>query len=118
LALFALDLVGVAIVIWRSMRKMSDRQTKTTGHAWAALARIDRFAAYFKLAILVGCTIEAALLGGLVWLMDFRNPTHWMLLIGCVGSYSIVIMAIVALGAHVSLVGQRILKALEVAAEK
>lgn len=50
--------------------------------------------------------------------MDFHNHTHWMLLIGYVGSYSIVIMAIVALGVHVSRVGQRIVKALEVAAEK
>jgi hypothetical protein len=45
--------------------------------------------------------------------MDRQNTTHWLLLIGFVGSYSIVIMAIVALGAHVSRVGQRILRALE-----
>ena len=90
-----------------------------TGRARSnAMAEIDKFARYFRLAILGGCIIEAALLSTLLWIMDFKNPTHWMLLIGFVGSYSIVIMAIVALGAHVSRVGQRILKAWEVLAEK
>ena len=46
------------------------------------------------------------------------DPTHLMLLIGYVGSYSIVLTALVALGVHVSRVGQRIVKALEVASEK
>ena len=78
-----------------------------------ALAEIDKLAKYFRIAILAGIAVEVALLSGLLLLMDFQNHTHWLLLIGFVGSYSIVIMAIVALGAHVSRVGQRILRALE-----
>lgn len=77
-----------------------------------ALHDIDRMAKYFRIAIFGGCAVEAALLAGLLLLMDFRNHTHWLLFIGFVGSYSIVILAIVALGAHVSRVGQRILRAL------
>ncbi len=78
-----------------------------------ALAEIDRLARYFQLSLFAGFVIEAALLCGLLLMMDFKNPTHRIMVVGYVGSYSIVIMAIVALGAHVSRVGQRILRALE-----
>lgn len=78
-----------------------------------ALDEIDKHARYFRIAILGGLIFEMALLTGLLLLMDRQNTTHWLLLIGFVGSYSIVIMAIVALGAHVGRVGQRILRALE-----
>ncbi len=83
-----------------------------------ALHDIDKFAKYFKLAIVGGCAIEVVLLSSLLWLMDFHNPTHLMLVIGFVGSYSIVVMALVALGVHVSRVAQGIVKALEVASGK
>jgi len=78
-----------------------------------ALAEIDKLERNFKLAIVGGCLIEVALLYGLFALMDFHNHTHLLLAIGFVGSYSIVVMAIVALGAHVSRVGQRLVRALE-----
>ena len=57
------------------------------------------------------CVAEAVMLAALLYAVDRHDRTHLLLLIGFVGSYSIVILAIVALGAHVSRIGQRILKA-------
>jgi hypothetical protein len=51
-------------------------------------------------------------------LSDFKQRTHVLLIIGFVGSYSVVLMGLVALGAHVSRVGQRILRAVHEAAER
>jgi hypothetical protein len=83
-----------------------------------ALEAIDRAEKNFRYALFGGMAVEAALLAGLFLLSDFKQRTHVLLIIGFVGSYSVVLMGLVALGAHVSRVGQRILRAVHEAAER
>jgi predicted membrane protein len=77
-----------------------------------ALAAIDRAERNFRYALIGGCAVEVALLTALLLLSDFKQRTHVLLIIGFVGSYSVVLMGLVALGAHVSRVAQRILRAI------
>jgi hypothetical protein len=83
-----------------------------------ALEAIDRAERNFRRAIFAGCAVEAAVLTGLLLLADLKQPTHVLLILGFVGSYSVVLMGLVVLGAHVSRVGQRILRALHEMAER
>jgi hypothetical protein len=83
-----------------------------------ALAEVDRLATRVRLALAGGCLIEVAMLTGLLLLMDFHNRTHWILLIGFVGTYSIVAMVILALFYHVSRIGERILRGVDLALDR
>jgi hypothetical protein len=78
-----------------------------------ALHDVERAERLYKAAFFGAVAVEAVLLVSLLLLLDFQNATHKLLAIGFVGSYSIVVLAIVALGAHVSRLAQRILRAIE-----
>jgi len=80
-----------------------------------ALDRIEKSERKFKTAFLMACFAEVAVLASLLFATDLSNRTHLLLLVGFVGSYSIVVLAIVALGTHVSRIGQRILRAMDLA---
>ena len=77
-----------------------------------AMKEIERAERHYKLAFFSAVAFEAALLAGMLLLMDPKDRTHVLLLLGFVGSYTIVVLALFALGAHVNRVGQRILRAL------
>jgi hypothetical protein len=83
-----------------------------------ALEAIDRAERNFRYALIAGVAVELALLTGLFLLSDFKQRTHLLLIIGFVGSYSVVLMGLMALGAHVSRVGQRILRAVHETSER
>jgi hypothetical protein len=83
-----------------------------------ALEAIDRAERNFRYALFAGMAVELTLLAGLFLLSDLKQRTHVLLIIGFVGSYSVVLMGLVALGAHVSRVGQRILRAVHEIAER
>lgn len=78
-----------------------------------ALAAIERSEKLYRLAFAGACAVEALLLGGLLFVADLSDRSHVLLLIGFVGSYSISALAIAALGAHVSQLAQRVLRAIE-----
>ena len=80
----------------------------------AALARIDRSERNFKLAFLAAAVIESAFIVSFVLLADFSNRLHLLLLISTVSSYSIVVLGLVALGAHINRGIARVLKGLEI----
>ena len=77
------------------------------------LARINRSERNFKLAFLAGVAVEALFLVAFFLAADFSNRVHLLLLIATVGSYSIVLLGLVALGAHLNRGVLRILKAIE-----
>ena len=77
------------------------------------LARINRSERNFKLAFLAGVAVEALFLVAFFLAADFSNRVHLLLLIATVGSYSIVLLGLVALGAHMNRGVLRILKAIE-----
>ena len=78
-----------------------------------ALARVARSERDFKIAFLLAAALEAVVLVAFVLAADFRDRTHLLLLIATVGSYSVVVLGLVALGAYVNRAVLRVLKAVE-----
>src|SRR5215467_1540816 len=79
----------------------------------AALARIDRSERNFKLAFFAAAIVESAFIVSFVLLADLSNRLHVLLLISTVSCYSIVVLGLVALGAHINRGLARVLKAVE-----
>jgi hypothetical protein len=77
------------------------------------LDRINRSERNFKLAFLGAVAFEAVFLVTFLLAADFSNRMHLLLLIATVGSYSVVVLGLVALGAHVNRSILRVLKAIE-----
>lgn len=83
----------------------------------AALARIDRSERNFKLAFLGAFAVETAFIAAFVLMADLSNRLHLLLLISTVSCYSIVVLGLFALGAHVNRGVARVLKAVELLKE-
>lgn len=79
----------------------------------AALARIDRSERNFKLAFFAAAIVETAFVVSFVLLADLSNRLHVLLLVSTVSCYSIVVLGLVALGAHINRGIARVLKAVE-----
>lgn len=78
-----------------------------------ALARIDRSERNFKLAFFGAAIVETAFVVSFILLADLSNRLHVLLLLSTVSCYSIVVLGLVALGAHINRGVARVLKALE-----
>lgn len=78
-----------------------------------ALERADRSERNFKLAFYAAVITEGLFLVAFLLLMELHNRTHILLLIAAVGVYSIVVLGLVALGAHFNRGVLRVLKAIE-----
>jgi len=79
----------------------------------AALARIDRSERNFKLAFIGAVIVESAFIVSFLFLADLSNRMHLLLLISTVSCYSIVVLGLVALGAHFNRGIARVLKAVQ-----
>ena len=77
------------------------------------LDRVDAAERHFRLAFFGAAVLEALFLGVFLFAADFSNKTHMLLLIGLTMSYTIVILGLVALGAHVNRSTLRILQAID-----
>jgi hypothetical protein len=82
-----------------------------------ALAQMNRSERNFKLAFLAAACVEVMFLAAFLLAADLSNRTHLLLLIATVSSYSIVVLGLVALGAHLNRGVLRILKAVELTRE-
>src|SRR5712691_5830641 len=91
---------------------MSDK-VNLDGVRSEVLARINRSERNFKVAFFAAVAVEALFLVAFFLAADFSNRMHLLLLIATVGSYSIVLLGLVALGAHMNRGVLRILKAIE-----
>jgi hypothetical protein len=80
----------------------------------AALDRIDRSERNFKIAFFAAGVVEVAFVVSFLLLADLSNRLHLLLLISTVSCYSIVVIGLFALGAHISRGFARLLKALEI----
>ncbi len=78
-----------------------------------ALARIERGERNFKLAFFAAVVFEGLFLAAFLAAADLTNRTHLLMLIAAVGGYTIIVLGLVALGAHVSRGFARVLKAVE-----
>lgn len=84
----------------------------------AALDRIERGERNFKLALYAAAVCEALFLAAFILAADFSNRLHVLLLISFVGSYSVVLLGLFALGAHVNRSTLRVLRAVELTKER
>lgn len=78
-----------------------------------ALERIDRSERNFKLAFYAAALFEALFMIVFLLAADFSNRMHVLLFVATVGSYSVVVLGLVALGAYVNRSVLRVLKAIE-----
>lgn len=79
------------------------------------LAQTERNERNFRLAFFAAVVWEALFILAFILVADFSNRLHLLLLIASIGSYSIVVLGLVALGAHMNRGVLRILKAIELA---
>ena len=78
-----------------------------------ALKRINRSERNFKLAFIAAGVVESLFVVSFLLLADFSNRLHLLLLLATVSSYSIIVLGLFALGAHVNRSVLRILTAIE-----
>jgi hypothetical protein len=77
------------------------------------LDRMESHARTRKLAILGAGMAEGLLLMIAILTIDWENRTQVLLLIFAVLGYTIIVLGLIALGAHVSRVGARVVAALD-----
>lgn len=80
-----------------------------------AMHRFDNGERNYRLAFFGGVVLEGLFLLLFLLCADLTNKTHVLLLISTVMSYSIVVLGLVALGAHVNRTTLRILQAIDAA---
>jgi len=85
----------------------------TTTADQAALARLDRANRRVTQIIIAAAAVEAALLLFVLLSIDFADPLHRLVFLLAMLTYFTLGLAIIALGAHVSRVQERLLTALE-----
>ena len=83
----------------------------------AALARIDRSERNFKLAFFGAGFVETAFIVSFVLMADLSNRLHLLILISTVSCYSLVVLGLFALGAHINRSIARVLKEVELLRE-
>jgi Kef-type K+ transport system membrane component KefB len=79
----------------------------------AALERLDRANQRVTRLILVAAAVEGVLLIAVLVAIDFADPLHRLLFLLSMLTYFTLGLAIVALGAHVTRVQERLMTALE-----
>jgi hypothetical protein len=77
------------------------------------LARVDRAERNYKLAFFGAVALEGLFLAAFLFVADLANKTHVLLLMATVMSYTIIVLGLVALGAHVNRTTLRVLQAID-----
>jgi hypothetical protein len=78
------------------------------------LDRMEHHARMMRLAVLGAGALEGLLLVLALLKVNWADDTHVLLFIFAVLGYSIIVLGLVALGAHISRVGARVVAALDV----
>jgi hypothetical protein len=77
------------------------------------LAQMDRHTRMVKLAVVGAVGVEGLLMIIVILNLDWSNTTHLLIFVFAVLGYTIIVLGLAALGAHVSRVGLRIVAALD-----
>ena len=83
-----------------------------------ALRRMERHAATVRIALLGAAAVEGLALILALWLVDWSNRTHVLVFVMSVLGYTIIVLGLVALGAHISRASSRIVAVLETMAPR
>ena len=92
---------------------MAESEKKLDEMRAAALIRINRSERNFKLAFFAAALVEMLFVVSFLLLSDLTNRLHLLLLISTVSCYSIVVLGLFALGAHINRSALRVLTAIE-----
>lgn len=84
----------------------------------AALDRIEKSERQFKWALFGAAVFECLFVVVFLLAMERDNRTHWLMLIGTVGSYTVVILGLIVLGTFVNRCTARVLRAIEMVSEE
>lgn len=87
--------------------------TSATPASRTALDRLDRANRRVTQLVLLAAGVESVLLVLVLLAIDFTDPLHRVLFLLSMLTYCTLALAIVALGAHISRVQERLLTALE-----
>ena len=79
----------------------------------SVLDRIEQHSRHVRLAVLGAAAVEALLLVVCLTLIDWQNDLHVLLFLLSVLTYSVIALGLLALAAHVSRVGARVVAALD-----
>ena len=79
----------------------------------SALDKIQQAEKHFRMAILGAAVFEALFLLTMLMTADLKDRTHLLLLISTVGAYTLVVLGLVVLGAHVNRAVLRVLRSVE-----
>jgi len=77
------------------------------------LKRMEHHATVVRVATLGAAAVEALMLGLALWLIDWKDRTHILMFVMAVLGYTIVVLGLVALGAHVSRACNRVVAVIE-----
>lgn len=78
----------------------------------AALARIQRAERNHRLGILLVAVFEAVFGLAFLLIMDFRDRSHWLILLAAVLAYGVVLISVVNLGRYVNAATHTLLQAI------
>jgi hypothetical protein len=95
---------------------MTEKNLDQVRHA--ALDRIEKSERHFKVALVAAAIVEGLFLVTFLLAMERGNRTHLLLLVGTVGSYTVIVLGLIVLGTYVNQSTARILKAIELMREK
>lgn len=84
----------------------------------AALEEADRRERTSRLVLYAAAALEAVLLGAALLVMDFANPTHVLMLILAVLTYSTLALGMVAIATRASAENARLLHAIQLLDER
>lgn len=84
----------------------------------AALDRIEKSERHMKWALFGAAIFECLFLVTMLWAMERGNRTHLLLLVATIGSYTVIALGLIVLGAYVNRCTARVLKAIELVGEK
>jgi hypothetical protein len=77
------------------------------------LTRVDRAERNYRLAFFGAVALEGLFLVAFLLLANLHDRTHVLLLLATVTSYTIVVLGLIALGAHVNRTTLRLLQAID-----
>ena len=82
------------------------------------LKRMEHQATMVRVATLGAAAVEALMLGLALWLIDWNDRTHILMFVMAVLGYTIIVLGLVALGAHVSRACNRVVAVIETLAPR
>ena len=84
----------------------------------SVLRKMERQASTIRFALIGAMGVEALMLAVALQLINWHDKTHILIFVTAILGYTIIVLGLAALGAHISRVGNRIVAVLETMASR